>query len=215
MIKFDSFNDLFTVSISLSFQVGMETKMASLTLILLASLVYADARYSKEPVLLPEAANSSSKYEHTDDTRCNSCLEASRKAERALKEMNLLKQFDVLSTEVCHFLPGNFETQVRPWELHCSEYHAITSLQLTSLFEQQCCFCYQCLHKSMMQIRHAKFSLQELFGEKSLCNSTGLCINQPKLQDEAEIFVENKMLSEVETNFFFLTNINDNKHYKV
>ncbi|KAG0469982.1 hypothetical protein HPP92_016682 [Vanilla planifolia] len=112
-------------------------------------------RYSSEIMVIPEG-----------DSGCNSCMETSRKAETTLKEISLLKEFDMLSSEVCHFLPGNFETQ--------------------------------CLHKSMMQIRHAKLSLQELFREKSLCNSTGLCIDQPKLQDEVDIFVENKMIQEFE-----------------
>ncbi|KAG0471525.1 hypothetical protein HPP92_016071 [Vanilla planifolia] len=134
-------------------EVRLETKMASLILILLASLVFADASINFHHAM-------------AGDSGCNSCMETSRKAETTLKEISLLKEFDMLSSEVCHFLPGNFETQ--------------------------------CLHKSMMQIRHAKLSLQELFREKSLCNSTGLCIDQPKLQDEVENFVENKIIQEFE-----------------
>ncbi|KAL0909391.1 hypothetical protein M5K25_020255 [Dendrobium thyrsiflorum] len=140
-----------------SLQIKMELKMASAIVFLIASLMFADARYySVEPTL----------FMHEGDGRCNLCLEASRKAERTLKDMNLLKEFDMLSGEVCHVLPENFETQ--------------------------------CLEKSKMQIHHTKLSLQELFHEQSLCNITGLCIDQYRTRDEIEVFVENKLSMELE-----------------
>lgn len=58
-----------------------------------------------------------------------------------------------------------------------------------------------------MQIHHTKQSLQELFHEKSLCNSTGLCIDHHRLQDEIEIIVENRASMDVreleKENFLF------------
>lgn len=129
--------------------VKMELKVASSILILLVSMMLADARYNIEPMLM-----------HEGDSTCKLCLEASRKAERAVKEMNLLKEFDMLSSEVCHVLPSSFETQ--------------------------------CMEKSKTQIHQTKLSLEEFLNEKSLCNSTGVCIDQGKPQDEIEIIVENK-----------------------
>ncbi|XP_020586350.1 uncharacterized protein LOC110028724 [Phalaenopsis equestris] len=134
----------------------MDLKMASSIVTLLISLIFADARhYSAESMLLmPEG-----------DAKCNSCLEASRKAERALKDMKLFKEFDVLSSEVCHVLPEKLETQ--------------------------------CLEQSKIQIRHTEQSLLGFLHEKSLCNITGLCVEQQRLQDEIEIIVENNASMEL------------------
>ncbi|KAH0468305.1 hypothetical protein IEQ34_003338 [Dendrobium chrysotoxum] len=49
--------------------------------------------------------------EANKDGRCNLCLEASRKAKRILNDMNELKEFDMLSSEVYYILLENFETQ--------------------------------------------------------------------------------------------------------
>ncbi|KAK8921346.1 hypothetical protein KSP39_PZI020448 [Platanthera zijinensis] len=79
----------------------MELKVTPSILILLVSLMFADARQNMVPLM----------HMQEGEFTCNSCLEASRKAERTLKQMNLLKEFDMLSSEVCHALPSNFEAQ--------------------------------------------------------------------------------------------------------
>ncbi|PKA56062.1 hypothetical protein AXF42_Ash015547 [Apostasia shenzhenica] len=131
----------------------MKMRMASSIVLTLLTWIVVDARYSIEPLFM-------------EDSACNSCLEASRKAERTLRDQNALQELDVLSSEVCSILPASFESQ--------------------------------CLEKSKMRIHHTKVSFQELFHEKNLCNSTGLCIDQPLSQEVEEILVENKMLLELE-----------------
>ncbi|XP_020595408.1 uncharacterized protein LOC110035518 isoform X2 [Phalaenopsis equestris] len=135
-------------------QVRMEVKMASSIVILLVSLMFADARYGKEPELNQEG-----------NSICNSCLEASRMAERALKEWEPFKELDKLSGNICSVLPVNFELQ--------------------------------CLEKTKKQIHHTKLSFQELFHEKSLCNSRDLCADHQILQ-EIKIAGENKSPPELE-----------------
>ncbi|XP_020680945.1 uncharacterized protein LOC110098445 [Dendrobium catenatum] len=101
----------------------MEMKMASSIVILIVSLVFAEASYSKKPQLNPEG-----------DSVCNSCLEASRKAKGALRDMELFKEFDMLSYEVCHVLPENYEIQCL--EKTKKQIHH-TTLSLQELFHEK------------------------------------------------------------------------------
>ncbi|KAK8971016.1 hypothetical protein KSP40_PGU014909 [Platanthera guangdongensis] len=116
----------------------MELKVTPSILILLLSLMFADARHNMVPLM----------HMQEGESTCNSCLEASRKAERTLKQMNLLKEFDMLSSEVCHALPSNFEAQ-------CMEKSKIqtnhTKSSLEEFFDRQslCCSAGLCVDERM------------------------------------------------------------------
>ncbi|KAG0482669.1 hypothetical protein HPP92_010753 [Vanilla planifolia] len=133
-----------------SIQVKMETTWVSLFIALLIPMVFADTMYSIVPMLKPEG-----------DSRCNSCLEASRKAERALNGMKLLEQFDVLSTQVCHALPAKFEAQC----LNKSKMEiARTESSMKELFHQNslCISTGMCSEQVILQ------EMEEIFAENKI-----------------------------------------------
>ncbi|RRT74233.1 hypothetical protein B296_00030464 [Ensete ventricosum] len=83
---------------------------------------------------------------------CNSCLEASRHAQKSLYDLILFSDIRSLSSEACHILPSQLKNQ--------------------------------CLDKSQAYIDQAQFFIQHLFHEGSLCNNTGLCLDESFSPDD-------------------------------
>ncbi|XP_039127880.1 uncharacterized protein LOC120263965 [Dioscorea cayenensis subsp. rotundata] len=71
--------------------------MWSFGIILTLLLLHVDARFDFMSI--------------TRGTRCNSCLEASRKADKALKNKDMFNDVNVLSNQVCQSLPSDLQSK--------------------------------------------------------------------------------------------------------
>ncbi|KAG1347665.1 putative proactivator polypeptide-like 1 [Cocos nucifera] len=143
----------------------MEIGMLSSFLVLLVMLSHVDARLGIEPKFMDQGNKLSSMEGQSPNSICNSCLEASRKAEKALSDPNLFGYADLLSSEVCHILPSELKSK--------------------------------CLQKSEAYMHQTRLFLQDLFNEESLCNSTGLCLDESMLQTDNSLNLLNKFSPEM------------------
>ncbi|KAG1368729.1 proactivator polypeptide-like 1 [Cocos nucifera] len=128
--------------------------MLSSSVVLFVMLAYVDARLEVEPKFMEQGSKLSSMEGRSPNSICNSCLEASRKAEKTLGDPNLFGYVDILASEVCHILPSDLKAK--------------------------------CLQKSEAYMDQTKLSLQDLFHEESLCNNTGLCLDEFMLPTDTE-----------------------------
>nr|XP_010936415.1 uncharacterized protein LOC105056050 [Elaeis guineensis] len=144
-------------------EIGM---LSSFLVLLLVMLSHVDARLGVESKFMDQGNKLSSMEGQSPNSICNSCLEASRKAEKALSDPNLFGYADLLSSEVCHILPSDLKSK--------------------------------CLQKSEAYMHRTRLSLQDLFNEESLCNSTGLCLDESMLQTDNSLIFLNKFSPETD-----------------